>query len=315
MIEQGKFAVVEKAPRPVEGVFTGGSAYRNSFRQGATLVPRMLCFVERKQMGRLGHDLSAPAVVSRRSTQEKKPWKDLPGVEGKVEIDFLRPVLLGESILPYRVWAPLEAVIPVDEKGVVLDADAALNRGFDGLNGWMRKAEKVWNEHRPSEISLLQQFDYYGKLSSQFPAPKLRVVYAKAGTLLAATVVRDSNFVIDHKLYWSAPTSEGEACYLTAILNSETARARAEKWQSRGQWGARDFDKVMFNLPILRYDAKNETHAALAKAAAKAEKIAATVAFPEGVKFQRARKFVRDALLDAGVAQEIDALVARLLDS
>ncbi|PPD45771.1 MAG: hypothetical protein CTY15_02610 [Methylocystis sp.] len=314
LIAEGKFKAVENAPRPAEGLFTGGSAYRKLFRDGATLYPRKLCFVERRQMGRLGPDPSAPAIRSRSSSQEKPPWKTLPALEGKVEIEFLRPALLGESILPYRVWAPFEAVIPVDDTGEVLDAEAALNRGHDGLNDWMRKAERVWNAHRPSEMSLVQQWDYYGKLASQFPSSKLRVVYAKAGTLLAACVIRDPAYVIDHKLYWATVATEGEARYLAAIFNSETTRARAAQWQSRGQWGARDFDKVVFNLPIPRYDGKDKTHADLAKAAAKAEKIAAAVDLPESVKFQRARKMVRDALLGAGVAQEIDSLVARLLD-
>jgi hypothetical protein len=35
---------------------------------------------------------------------------------------------------------------------------------------------------------------------------------------------------------------------------------------------------------------------------------------PEAVKFQRARKIVRDALTEAGIAPRIDASVARLLD-
>ncbi|MBV8798323.1 MAG: hypothetical protein JO208_00710 [Alphaproteobacteria bacterium] len=65
--------VQKDAPRPAEGKFTGGSAYREAFRQGATLVPRMLCLVERKSAGRLGTDQAAPFVVSRRSSQEKKP--------------------------------------------------------------------------------------------------------------------------------------------------------------------------------------------------------------------------------------------------
>ena len=67
--------VLENAPKPAEGLFTGGSAYRKSFRQGATLVPRMLCLVERKSLGRLGEDPTAPFVVSRRNSQEKQPWK------------------------------------------------------------------------------------------------------------------------------------------------------------------------------------------------------------------------------------------------
>ena len=69
--------VLENAPKPAEGLFTGGSAYRKSFRQGATLVPRMLCLVERRSLGRLGEDPTAPFVVSRRNSQEKQPWKSL----------------------------------------------------------------------------------------------------------------------------------------------------------------------------------------------------------------------------------------------
>jgi hypothetical protein len=59
----------------------------------------MLVFVERKTMGRLGADPSAPYVASRRSTHQ--PWRSLPAIENRVEAEFLRPVLLGESILPY----------------------------------------------------------------------------------------------------------------------------------------------------------------------------------------------------------------------
>ena len=193
--------VQENAPKPAAGRFTGGSPYRKSFRQGATLVPRMLCLVERRSLDRLGGDPTAPFVVSRRNSQEKKPWKSLPGVEHRVEAEFLHPVLLGESILPYRVWRPFEGVVPVTAQGTILDAEAAANRGYAGFHGWMSAAESVWNGHRPSEISLIEQFNYYGKLASQFPIPRLRVVYAKAGTLPAACLVRDSA-IIDHKLYW-----------------------------------------------------------------------------------------------------------------
>jgi len=314
LLAERKFAVTEGAPKPTEAVFSGGSAYRKAFRQGATLVPRMLCFVERKALGRLGPDPSAPMVMSRRNTQEKPPWKDLPGIENRVEAEFLRPTLLGESILPYRVFQPFEAVIPVTEKGEVLDAKAALDRRFDHLAAWMRKAEAVWNDHRAAEMSFVEQLNYYGKLTAQFPPSAPRVVYAKAGTLPAACVLHESTAVIDHMLYWSAPTTLGEANYLAAILNSETARSRTAAQQARGQWGARHFDKVIFALPIPRHDAKTKLHRDLADVAAKAERVAAAVALPEGVQFQRARSLVRAALKEAGLAEAIDALVAKLLD-
>jgi len=307
--------VTENAPALSVGTFEGGSVYRKSFRQGATFVPRMLCLVEHKQAGRLGANPSAPLVASRRNSQEKQPWKDLPGIQNPVEAEFLRPVFLGESILPYRVFRPFEVVAPVDAKGKVLDAEAAANRGFDGLRGWMRKAEALWKANSESgAMTLVGRWNYHNELGSQFPVAPVRVVYAKAGTQPAACLIRDKNAVIDHMLYWMVPAGEPEARFLLTILNSETTRERTAQYQARGQWGARHFDKAIFNLPIPRFDAKNKLHLELAKVAAEAEKIAAQVELPEGVKFQRARGLVRAALTEAGVAQRIDALVALLLD-
>ena len=242
--------IQDKAPALVVASFEGGSPYRTAFRDGATLYPRQLCLVERKTLGRLGVDPSAPMVVSKRSNQEKNPWKNLSGVESRVEIQFLRPVLLGESILPYRLFKTLEGVVPVTGHGKILDSEGASSRGFEGLSRWMRRAEAIWHSARPSKMSLIEQFDYFGKLSSQFPASDLRIVYAKAGMKPAACLITEKSCAIDHKLYWYAPTSLEEGLFLTAVINSETSRSRIESQQSRGQWGARDFDKVAFNLPI-----------------------------------------------------------------
>jgi len=162
-------------------------------------------------------------------------------------------------------------------------------------------------------MKLIDRWNYHNELGAQFPIAALRVVYAKAGTLPAACLVRDTS-IIDHKLYWCTPASPKEAAYLSAILNSETSRSRTASLQSRGQWGARDFDKVVFTLPIPLFDASNALHNELAAAAAEAERIAAAFELPETIKFQRARKLIRDALTEAGIAPHIDELVARLLD-
>ena len=112
--------------------------------------------------------------------------------------NFCIPVLLGESILPYRIFKRFEGVVPVTAKGETLNAAAALSRGCDGLYGWMSKTEAAWNERRVAEKSLVEQFDYYGKLSSQFPLAPLRVVYAKAGSQPAATVLRDPKAIVEN---------------------------------------------------------------------------------------------------------------------
>ena len=108
-----------------------------------------------------------------------------------MEAEFLRPTLLGESILPYRVFRPFEAVIPVDENGGMLKASTALDRGFDRLAGWMRKAETVWDENRSSEkYRLIELLDYFTQLSSQFPLGLFRV-YAASGTQPAAVILKN----------------------------------------------------------------------------------------------------------------------------
>ena len=224
-------------------------------------------------------------------------------------------MLLGECILPYRILQTFEGVVPVTAAGAVLDAQAAANRGFSGLHGWMSAAETVWNENRASTMSLIEQFDYYGKLTAQFPLSARRVIYAASGTIPAACLLRDSLGVIEHGIYWTPVTTEAEGDYLVALLNSETARARVAALQARGQWGARHFDKVVFTLPIPRFDETIPLHLELAAAARNAETFASNVAVSQSVKFQRARKLIRDALIAEGIAPRIETLVARLLDA
>lgn len=305
--------VVDGAPRPDEASYEEGSPYRNAFRQGATLVPRMLCLVERVKAGRIGANPKKPLVRSRRSTQEKRPWRTLDPVEAAVEAEFVRPVLLGESILPFRVFRPFEGVVPVDDMGTMLDAAAAARRGKTGLAGWMGRAESLWKEHGVSDMTLIERWNYHNELGVQFPIAPIRVVYSKAGTLPAAAIVEDTRAAIDHKLYWTSVTTREEGLYLAAVLSSETARKKVETLQSRGQWGARDFDKVMFTLPIPRFDPKNPLHGELAVAGAEAEKTAAKVDISGGMHFQTARRRVREALAESGVAARIDQLVGRLL--
>ena len=83
--------------------------------------------------------------------------------------------------------------------------------------------------------------------------------------------------------------------------------------QSRGQWGTRDFDKLMFELPIPLFNVNDPLHRKLAAAAQRAASIAANVPLKEGTYFVTARKHIRAALHDHGIAQEIEELVTRLL--
>src|SRR5207248_1101201 len=134
-------------------------------------------------------------------------------------------------------------------------------------------------------MSLLDRWDFHRGLSVQFPASAVRLLYSASGTLPAASVLRDMSSVVEHSVYWAA-LDETEAQYLMAIFNSEAARSLVASMQARGQWGARHFDKLMFELPIPKFNPTDPTHRELAADGMHAEEIAATVALP-GANFVR----------------------------
>lgn len=195
------------------------SPYRERFRQGAILVPRMLVMVTNPAATALGVPQGRQAVQSRRTSLDKRPWRDLPLHEGVVESMFVRPAYLGESIGPFRVLAPGQAVIPYDGTRLLDGNDNRIER-YPGLALWWRGAEAIWLANRSSEKRMLaDQLDYLGQLRAQFPVAPIRVVYSKAGNHLAAAIVQDGLGVIDHSLYWVPVATLQEAQYLVAVLN------------------------------------------------------------------------------------------------
>jgi len=119
--------------------------------------------------------------------------------------------------------------------------------------------------------------------------------------------------VVQHKLYWATAGSIDEARYLSALLNSVVVAKRVAPYQSRGQFGARDFDLYVWYLPIPEYDPAINEHRQLAELGRRAEDVAASVQLPERISFQTARSRVRDALDADGVANAIERVVGSLI--
>ena len=109
--ESGKYDIQNIVTHEV-GHFVG---IDHSPIQGATMVPRKLCVVEKVVTGRLGVNPTAPLVESRSGKQDKRPWRDLSPLHGTVEAQFLHPLFLGESVAPFRILQPALAVVPWDE--------------------------------------------------------------------------------------------------------------------------------------------------------------------------------------------------------
>jgi hypothetical protein len=269
--------------------------------------------VEVGPAGPLGAGAGRQAVRSRRSAAEKRPWRDLAGLAGNVERQFVHPVHVGDTVLPFRAREPLLAVIPWDGQRLLAGDDDRIDL-YPGLADWWRNAEGLWNQHRSSErLTLLGQIDYRRKLSEQLPAATHRVVYGASGMYLAAARIDDPSAVIEHGLYWAAAADLDEALYLVAVLNSDALLQLIGPLQARGEHNPRHFDKYVFQVPIPLYEAADDLHRRLVALARRAEEIAAGIHLPAGVSFQALRRRIRTELAASSLAADLDTAVEALL--
>lgn len=288
------------------------SPYAARFAQGATLVPRFLVVVEPAPAGPFGAGAGRRTVASHRSSNEKPPWKNLDGLTGAIEKQFVRPLHSGDTVLPYRLQSPRNAVIPWDGKQLLQGNDEEIDY-YPGFATWWRTAENVWNTHRTNEkLSLLERLNYQRGLGGQFPAGQHRVVYSASGMYLAAARVSDTAAVFGHQLYWAATASVDEARYLTAILNSPALLELVRPLQARGEHNPRHFDKYVFRIPFPLFDLDHIRHRRISELAARAEAVTAGVELPR-TSFQTQRRTIRAALEADGVSAHIDNEITALL--
>lgn len=303
-------------PRP--RTLMSASPYRHRFRQGATLTPRRFFLVEPVAAGRLLSRRDAPRVRGRVGNLDKQPWTGVEPPEGPVERAFLRTIALGESVAPYRLLDLVTGVVPM-EAGAILTAASADARGHRGLAAWLRDAEEKWNQHSNKGIggaprfTLSQSLNHLQKLTAQASRSPFRVLYTASGTRLSACWLGECDVIVDKKAYWAAARSLEEAAYVTAILNTQVVLDRVKDLQPVGQRDPRDFDNLVWTLPIPEFDAAEGLHVELAAAAKHAAAVAARVELTDAAHFTAKRRVIRQALADDGVAQTIERLVDALL--
>jgi SAM-dependent methyltransferase len=289
-----------------------GSPYAARFAQGATIVPRVLFMVSPQQSGPLGLAAGRKQVRSARSSTEKKPWKDLPSQNGVVETEFIRPVLLGSSVLPYWVLPPAHAVLPL-EGNTLLDGNHPHLDRYPGLADWWRRVEEQWKGYRSSErLTLVERLDFRRGLSGQLPVPALRLLYGASGMHVSAALIEDPRALLEHKLYWGTVTSREEGLYLCAILNSPVLTEIVRPLMSYGK-DERDIDKHLWKLPIPGYDETNPQHRDLADLGQACIEHVKTLDLDEGGYFVTLRRRIRSALAAYPPAIEANTIVVTLL--
>ena len=234
-------------------------AYASAFRNGATLFPQSLVVFDEPQS-------RARGVVYFRTNQGKGKWKRDEGERtGSVEERFVKPALFSRLLLPFGTIGSSNIIAPftTDGNGLVEDA-LPEGDGAARFRAYWDNADRQWREHssgRPP-LTLLDQVDYQGKLSSQLGASvSAKVVYQRSGSWLISCVT-DSQTIADGTLNWFSNTDENVLYYHSAMFN---AQALSTFFYDACRYSDRHFQMLpVQNLPIPTYDAGNEHHVNLA---------------------------------------------------
>ena len=269
----------------------GDSPYAALSRNGATIFPRVLFFVNETQNPAIIHAANTITVNPRRGSQDKAPWKDLNlnEITGQtIERNHLFSVHLGETVAPYVTLEPLQALLPVKTGELSIPAS---DNGAGGIRmgGLERRMRERWqtinglwetNKAPVNRLNLLEQLDYLHKLSSQLEwqgngeERRIRILYNQSGAPTAAKL-DDDNALVDYTLYWTICKNEHESNYLLAIINSDKLSEAVAPLMPKGQFGARHLQKHLWKLPIPEYDPTIALHAEIAAAGAAAAQGAA----------------------------------------
>ena len=311
------------------------SPYGSLSRNGATVFPRVLFFVNETENTAIVQAVPTVTVNPRRGAQDKLPWKDLDltAITGQtVEKRHLFNVHLGETVAPYVTLEPLKALLPLKQGEMAIPADGDGTGGIrlGGLERRMRErwqtVSRLWEENKAltNNLNLLSQLDYMGKLSSQLEWLQdagdrpVRVVYTKSGEPTAA-ILHTKGDSVENVVFWVPCKGIEEANYLLAIVNSDALRETVEPLMTKGQFGARDLHKHLWKLSIPEFDPADELHIAITEAGANAA-VGAKLKLDE-LRSQRGddltvtvvRRELRTWLRTSDDGQAVENAVSRLL--
>lgn len=313
------------------------SSYYGYIDQGATIVPGPLWLVDLVPHPQLGINVRVPFVRSAEKAKKlaEEPYRTI-ALEGSIEATFLYGVLTGSEIVPFCCLEPNVAVIPIEPSGKeyhIISEGEAKRRGDISLSAWLKSAEREWGKRRGAKakrITAVEWLNYRNKLVRQNPQAKYRVIYNTSGTYLVSAVVKNtkpvikvnnfniklSGIVIGHTLYGYETSSEDEAHYLSAVLNSTIIDSTIKPAQARGLFGPRHICKKPFEFPIPNFNPKKSLHtklSTLGKKCAKKVKEQLHILAKKYRSIGKIRRELKEVLKEE--IREIDELTMQLLKS
>ncbi len=269
---------------PASTKVTSASPYQRDFKQGASLVPRNLLFVDCLPAFSLINKVSSHSfpessvhITPAADLQSKKysTWEFQAYDSARVESPFIFQVAKSTGLLPFLYFRSYACFLPLQSNG---SSPPRLQVTAPSPNQWplaaahFQRLTQIYEIHRKKGAqieNLLERLDYGHALSDSHQFSPLKVVYAGIGTIVKAAVLHEtalnSFLLIDTSLYYYCPTSEMEAYYLCGLLNTPHITSYVRHVGSTGAQGSlRNIHKHPFDLSIPRYDPSDSTHLSIA---------------------------------------------------
>ncbi len=301
------------------------SPYLKNIKEGATIVPRSLWFVQ-PIASTFGINQARPIIETPPETQRtaKKPWQNIY-LKGEVEAQYLYATMLGRQLLPFGYTELSLVILPIEAKPTglsMVNKEIALGKGHSSLYEWLNKVEALWIGGRKerSPENPYSRLDYQHLLTCQHPIGYHTVVYNTAGTNLASCVISPpllktglpvQGFAADADTYYYQTKDDIEAHYLCAFLNAAYVDETIKPYQTRGQWGARHIHRRPFEVvPIPKFDPEDVKHRKLVELSKECHEKVAKLELT-GKSIGLLRNKVREHL--AAELAEIDDLVKEIL--
>jgi len=271
--KQGKSSAFSTSKHKVQTLV---NPYKDEFRQGATIVPRSFYFVELTQELPPDYDERIINIKTADAIKHdaKPPWKSLE-LSGRIESKFLFRTALSKSILPFALFKPDLAVLPItieldgsNQKKILFhSADDLMGDGYLHAARWFKNAERFWEQlktEKSKEMTCNGRVDFHRGLSDQnLNAPYLVLYNSSAKDANATIVKRDKinlEFLIESVAYVFYTKDISEAFYLTAIFNSKVPNEKMKDFQAKGLFGERHVHKKILDIYFPNYNGKDETH-------------------------------------------------------
>ena len=248
------------------------SPYKKRFLQGATLVPRTLVFFQIGDKSDQYLTISSDNDILMRA---KKNWKfNFSNIEIERRFQFI--AFLNIDLVPFHIKKYRNVFLPINSE---FEFEIDFLKKFPKAFKFYKELDEFYKKNKKitSKIdNLLDNLNYWNKLTKQNGNKQYIVVYNASGSNLKAAIIDndEKNIIIDSENYYLSTNSRNEAYYLSMILNSSILSKNIKIIKSSRHIHKRPF---MFNIPL--YSEKNEVHRRLAKKGYKYQTIVQDIAY------------------------------------